>query len=480
MIGGVSDRGGRPIASPLVPPRELPADTAYFTGRRPELTQLLATCREAAEGGKTAGVTVIVAVNGMAGVGKTTLAVHAAHRLADRFPDGCLFLDLHGHTPSIDPVKPDTALERLLRTLGVLGEQIPHQLDAKAALYRSRVANTRTLLVLDNAHSVEQIRPLLPAAPRCLVMVTSRQRLTALDEALPLSLEALPMADGLAMFAEIAGADRVAGESEAGAAERVVELCGRLPLAIRIAVARLRARPLWTIAHLADRLTDQRGALAELDDGERSVAAAFAVSYHDLTGAQQRTFRALGLHPGIETDCPAAAALTRATLDQAGQLCEDLVDANLLIQPAPGRYRFHDLVRAYASKTAAIQDSAQERHAALTALFDHYLSMTARTMDALYPTETDLRPPIGSAKSPAPAVADPEAARTWLNTELPNLVSVCAHSAAHGWLTHTTRLAAILFRYLDLGSHVTEAAAIHTCACRAARDSGDRSGEAHD
>ncbi len=461
------------------PPQELPPGTRFFTGRQQEVTQVLSLGREVADGGRTApgGVVVLLAVDGMAGIGKTALALHAAHQLSASFPDGCLFLDLHGSTPSVEAMEPGSALDELLRRLGVPGEQIPHALDARTALYRSRLTGTRTLIVLDNARSSEQIRPLLPAAPRCLVLVTSRRRLTALDEARSVRLDVLPHSDALTMFTAIVGAGRLAGQGEATG--RMIDLCGRLPLALRIAAARLRARPPWTVADLADLLADHHGRLAELDDSERSVAAAFAVSYRDLTRDQQQMLRGLGLHPGVEMDAYAAAALTGTTAVQARRLCGHLLDAHLLTESVRDRYRFHDLVRAFAHERAVTEDAEPVRWRALTVLFDHYVSTAALATRLLFPTEVDHLPP---ARTPVPVPGwstDAQGARRWLDLERANLVHVGAHAATHGWHRHTTDLAAILFRYLDLGAHLTEATVLYTHACRAARARGDRAGEAH-
>ena len=372
-------------------------------------------------------------------MGKTTLAVHVAHRLTARFPDGCLFLDLHGYTRAIRPVGPGQGLERLLRALGVPGEQIPADLDDRAALYRSRTAGRRLLIVLDNARTAEQVRLLLPAQPGCLVLVTSRRRLTALDEALPLSLDILPVTDAATLFSRIAGPGRTSGHSVA--VERVVEPCGRLPLAIRIAAARLRARSAWTVAHLADRLADHHHRLGELDDGERGVAAAFALSYEELAGEHQHMFRRLSLHPGADTDPYAAAALAGLSLSRAGRILEDLLDAHLLLQAVPGRYRFHDLMRAYAADLARQHDADSTRRAALTRLFDHYLATAGAAMDTLFPAGI--------------------------------------HAAIHGWPGHTRRLSAALALYLDFGGHFADALTIHTHARDAAARCGDFAAEAN-
>jgi tetratricopeptide (TPR) repeat protein len=474
---GGSHLPGRPgVASP---PQDLPPRTRFFTGRQGEVTQLLSIAGGASvDGGRgaVAGASVILSVHGMAGIGKTTLALHAAHELAGRFPDGCLFLDLHGSTPSVDPMEPGAALEELLRRLGVPGERIPYSLDARAALYRSRLTGTRTLLVLDNARSTDQILPLLPAAVGCLVIVTSRRRLTALDEARSWHLKVLPPPEARAMFTAVVGADRFAGQDDA--TTRLIELCGRLPLALRIAAARLRARPAWSVADLADRLADQRDRLAELHDSERGVAATFAVSYRDLTGEQRRTLRALGLHPGVEMDTHAAAALAGVTPTQADRTCGHLLDVHLLAEAGRDRYRFHDLVRAFARERAHAEDTEPVRLRALTVLFDHYVSTAAIASRLLFPSEVNHLPPVGPPYAAPSWSGDPHGARRWLDLERANLVHVGVHATSHGW-RHTTDLAAVLFRYLDLGAHLTEAVTLYTHARDTARANGDRAQEAH-
>jgi DNA-binding SARP family transcriptional activator len=322
----------RPAAT--APVRQLPARSVVFTGRTAELDRLCERLWEPA----------ISTIDGMAGVGKTSLAVHAAHRLAPRFGDGQLFLDLHGFTEHAAPISPGDALNRLLRAIGVPGHELPDGVDDRAALLRGRLAGRRMLIVLDNAANEAQVRPLLPGALGCRVLITSRRRLTGLDDAYPISLDVLPEPDAVELFTRIAGQH----EPTSQVAE-IVDLCGRLPLAVRIAAARLRARPTWPLAHLAERLRDRAHRLAELDDGERSAAAAFRVSYDRLTAAPQGLFRLLGRHSAADIDVPRAAALTGAGPEQAGRLLEDLVDAHLLGQPAPGRYRFPALLADYAA-----------------------------------------------------------------------------------------------------------------------------------
>ncbi|WP_308301726.1 tetratricopeptide repeat protein [Frankia umida] len=478
--GSVPD--GRPrIHQPgvVTPPRDLPPRTRFFTGRQQEITELVSladmACRQDSHAAVT-GASVILSVHGMAGVGKTTLALHTAHELADRFPDGSLFLDLHGATPSVDPTEPVTALGELLRRLGVPGEQIPPTPEARAALYRGRLAGTRTLVVLDNARSTDQVLALLPATAGCLVIVTSRRRLAALDEAHAWYLDVPSLEVARDMLTAVVGAARLAGDDDA--TTRLVDLCGRLPLALRIAAARLQARPTWSVADLADRLANQHDRLAALHDSERGVAAAFAVSYRDLTGESRRILRRLGLHPGAEMDTHAAAALAGVTPAQAERACEHLLDVHLLVEAGPDRYRFHDLVRAFARERAHDEDSEALRLQSVGVLFDHYVSAAAAAVRLLFPTEVDHLPSVRPPDAPPRWSGDRQGARRWLDLERANLVRVAAQANQHGG-RHALDLAAILFRYLDLGAHLAEAVALYTDACDTARTLGDHTQHAH-
>jgi DNA-binding SARP family transcriptional activator len=458
--------GGVPAAPPApAAPAQLPADLASFIGRVAEL-DTLGELPDAE--GAAARVAVI---DGMAGIGKTALAVHVAYRLAGQFPDGQLFLDLHGFTLGVTAVQPADALDRMLRSLGVPGGQIPAHLDDRAALFRGRLAATRTLIVLDNAATEAQVRPLLPAASGCLVLVTSRRRLTGLDDAHTVSLDLLPPADAAALFARAAGADRLAGEP-AGAVAEVVDLCGRLPLAVRIAAARLRSRPAWTVGHLVQRLRAHRHRLDELDAGQRSVTAALDLSYRHLTGEQRRLYQLLGLHPGTEFDGHAAAALADVAPAPAGRLLDELLDIHLLAEPSPGRYRFHDLTRAHAVATAGTVPAA-DRQAALTRLLDHYADTASAAMDLVYPYEADQRPHRPRSGTAVLALDTPAQAEAWLDTELDNLLA----AAAGGWRRHTLHQAATLHRHLRTRACYGRAEALHEHAVCAGRAVGDRCGE---
>ncbi|GAA2401109.1 hypothetical protein GCM10010191_05440 [Actinomadura vinacea] len=321
-------------------PRQLPAGVATLMGRGRELAAL--------EGHESEDPAAVVAVDGMAGVGKTALALHAAHRLAPRFPDGQLFVDLHGHTRGTAPVDPAHALERVLRALGVAGARIPAHIDDRAALYRGVVADRRVLVVLDDAAGEDQVRPLLPASPTCRVIVTARQRLIGLDGTRTLSLDVLPVDEAVAVFTRTAGEKRVT-DAPAGALRETAERCGRLPLALRIAAVRLRSHAAWSVRDLLERLNDDR--LAELKAGRHSVTAALDLSYQRLPDDQRRAYRLLGSHTGTDFSAETAAAVLDTTVARSRRLLDHLMDVHLLQEPAPRRYRFHDLVRDHASQT---------------------------------------------------------------------------------------------------------------------------------
>jgi tetratricopeptide (TPR) repeat protein/transcriptional regulator with XRE-family HTH domain len=451
------------------PPRQLPAAPQMFTGRADEL----------AEVGRLddASTLVITAIDGMAGVGKTGLAVHAAHRLADRYPGGQLFIDLHGYTPGMAPVEPAEALERVLRALGVAGQQIPVHLDERAALYRSRLADQRMLILLDNAATESQVAPLLPGAPGCLVLITSRRRLTGLDRTHTVSLDTLPLPDAVTLFLRTTGEQRLAGTSPELIAE-TVQLCGRLPLAIRIAAARLRSRPAWGVVDLMERLRDHGQRLRELEAGHRSVTAALDLSYQQLPSDLRRGYRLLGLHPGPHIDVYAAAALTDTTVGQARRLLDHLLDANLLQEAAPGRCVFHDLVSAHAAQVAtAPVDADSARHAALSRLFDHFRYTASMAALAASPFDRDRHPPAPDPTTPTPALRDPAQAAEWLDAELPNLLAAAHYAADHGWPGHTVHLSVALERHLRSRSRYREADALHRRALAVARAGADRSGE---
>jgi DNA-binding SARP family transcriptional activator/tetratricopeptide (TPR) repeat protein len=361
------------------PLHQLPIDPGGFTGREPELTELLALADTARE--KTV---VISAIDGMGGIGKTALAVHAGHRLIDRFPDGQLFINLHGYTPGRAPLAATDVLADILRAFAIPVPQIPEDLDARAALYRDRLTGKRMLIVLDNASTEDQIRPLLPGHPECLVIVTSRVRLSGLDDALVLSLDPLPLPDAIRLLRTIAGPDRIPANDPL--LERITEWCGRLPLALRIAGALMGKRRPWTLQDLAIRLEDERkrlSALSDKRDKHRNLIAVFNLSLAALTEDQRSFFRHLGLNPGADIDAYAAAALLDTDLDSADALLQHLVDHNLLLEPVAGRYQLHDLLRLHA-QSLAMAVPAPQRCDALMHLSAYYYYTSIRAEQQVF------------------------------------------------------------------------------------------------
>jgi tetratricopeptide (TPR) repeat protein/transcriptional regulator with XRE-family HTH domain len=454
------------------PPRQLPRETSWFTGRTAELERLLELVPDPGR----AGAVVISAIDGMAGIGKTALAVYAAHRMVDRFPDGQLFIDLHGYTQGLAPTEPAEALDQLLRDLGVPGTQIPTGLEARAALYRTRLADQQMLIVLDNAATDTQVAPLLPGTAGCLVLVTSRRRLAGLDHTNTVSLDTLPLPDAVALFTQTAGGDRLAGQPAELVAE-LVELCGRLPLAIRIAAARLRSHPAWPLCDLVRRLRDRQYRLGELAAGQRSVTAALDLSYQHLSRDQQRAYRLLGLHPGPGFDAHATAALLDSTLAHAGRVLDQLLEAHLLLEPTPGRYRFHDLTRAHAAHTATRDLTAPGSDAALGRLLDYYRHTAAAATDAAYPYEREHRPQVPPPHTPSPELIDPAAALAWLDTELPNLLAAAPYATEHSRPAHLLHLSMILQRHLRTRGRYHDAETLHQQALTTAGAAGDQAGQ---
>jgi DNA-binding SARP family transcriptional activator/tetratricopeptide (TPR) repeat protein len=469
----------RPAQLPAaaVRPAQLPAAAAVFVGRGEHLRELDALLADPVHPGPAAVVIAVIA--GAAGVGKTALAVQWAHRVGDRFPDGQLYVNLRGYDPE-EPMTAGDALAGFLGALGVAGRDIPLELDARAARYRTEVAGRRLLIVLDNASTVEQVRPLLPGTASCAVVVTSRDSLAglvAVHGAHRIDLDVLPAADAIALLRRLVG-PRVDAESVAAAA--LVDQCARLPLALRAAAERVVFRRTDPLADLVADLAVQERRLAFLDadgDPRGAVAAVFSWSIRHLPPEAVRTFHLIGLHPGPDLDAFAAAALADVALEQASRTLDLLERAHLVHATCPGRYGMHDLLRAYAVGLPTAESGADGTRAPLGRLFDYYLATTAAAMDRLHPAEAHRRPRIPRPATPAPAMADMHAARRWLDAELHCLVAVAAHAAGHGWPAHTIRLASTLVRYLDSGHH-TDALAIHTHARRAAEQSGDHAAHA--
>ncbi|MGW8486562.1 AfsR/SARP family transcriptional regulator [Streptomyces sp. NPDC055886] len=410
-----------PAAAPLKP-AQLPATVPDFTGRSAFVAELggrLAT----AEG----SVMAVSAVAGIGGVGKTTLAVHVAHQARRHFPDGQLYVDLQG--AGARAAEPETVLGSFLRALGTADSAIPDTLDERAALYRSTLDGRRILILLDNAHDAAQIRPLLPGTPGCAALVTSRVRMVDLAGAHLVDLDVMSPEEALQLFTRIVGAERVGAEREA--ALDVVAACGFLPLAIRIAASRLAARRTWTVSVLAAKLADERRRLDELQAGDLAVKATFELGYGQLEPAQARAFRLLGLADGPDISLAAAAALLNLDPHAAEDLLEALVDTSLVESAAPGRYRYHDLVRLYARACAERDERAVERESALSRLLDFYLATAAGVYALERPGDrlADHREPTQYSGL---TFADRHSAQDWLYTEANSLLACVRQSSGPG------------------------------------------------
>jgi DNA-binding SARP family transcriptional activator len=434
---------GSPAA---VVPRELPADVAGFTGRGVELAELDLLLPAAGQQGGTAGPVVISAVSGTAGVGKTALAVRWAHRAAGAFPDGQLYVNLRGYDPD-QPVLAAEALAGFLRAFGVAGPDVPLGEAERAARYRSVVAGKRLLVVLDNAATEEQVRPLLPGTSSAMVVVTSRDSLAGLvarDGARRLDLDLLPPAEAVALLDALIGGR---AEADPTATEALAGLCARLPLALRVAAELAAARPDTPLTVLAGELAAEGDRLELLDAGgdpRSAVTSVFSWSYRHLPADAARMFRLLGLHPGTDWDRFAAGALTATNVTEAGRLLSVLARAHLIQPTGPARYGMHDLLRAYAVSLAAAHDDDETRHAALTGLFAYYQAAYAAAVECLAPGERHHWPDPATTDAPVPEFRDPGAARAWLDAELSSLTAVAAYTASNSWPGHAIRLAATI------------------------------------
>jgi DNA-binding SARP family transcriptional activator/tetratricopeptide (TPR) repeat protein len=469
-------------------PRELPADVSAFTGRAAELAELDRLLAERAPGTGTAGAAgraraaVISAVSGTAGVGKTALAVHWAHRAAaaGRFPDGQLHVNLRGYDPA-RPVTAADALAGFLRTLGVPGPDIPPGQDQRAARYRSLLAGKRMLIVLDNAGTAEQVRPLLPGTPGCAVLVTSRDALAGLvarDGATRLDLDLLPPGEATALLTELIGAR---AETDPDAVADLARQCARLPLALRVAAELAAARPAVPLTDLIADLAGQQQRLDLLDaadDPRTAVRAVFSWSYQQLTGEAARMFRFLGLHPGPDISVCAAASLAAVAEAEARRLLRELARAALTAEHIPGRYAFHDLLRAYAAEQTHADDNQDDGAAAVGRVLDHYLHTAARAALLLNPTKDPvaLAPPRPGTAPGQPA--DHRQALAWFEAEHQVLLAAVSLAAESGFDAHAWQLPWAMASFLQARGHYQEWAATQRTALAAAARLGDTAAQA--
>ena len=472
--GSAAAHARTPAHSPV--PAQLPADLVEFTGRRAELDALDAILGR--DGERPAAV--VLAIAGAAGVGKTALAVRWAHRVADRFPDGQLFVNLQGYGPGAT-VSPLQALAQLLQGLGVTAEQVPTEVQAASGLYRSLLAGRRVLVVLDNARNAEQVRPLVPGSPGCLVLVTSRDRLAGLSathSARRLTLGVLSPGEAVSLLGWVLGTQRVAAEPEA--ASELAAVCGLLPLALRIAAANLACHPDQSIAEYAAGLRegDRLGDLAVDGDAGLAVRAAFDCSLAALDLEAQRLFWLLGIVPGPDFPAEAAAALAAVPVPQARWLLERLAAAHLVEPRGPGRFGFHDLLRAYARQRTERHDADAKRPAALGRLLGWYLQTADGAGRLLYPERLRLPVPAADPKLPRVEFAERAEALAWLDAERANLVAAVEHAADEGPRPSAWLLADALRGYFWQGRHMVDWLAVARASLAAAAAEDDRQAQA--
>ncbi|MEO7196369.1 MAG: tetratricopeptide repeat protein [Pseudonocardiaceae bacterium] len=462
----------QPRASSLPAPRQLPADVAFFTGRDAELGRLDALL----DGGEPAAV-VISAIAGTGGMGKTSLAVHWAHRVRERVPDGELYVNLRGYDPG-PPVTPEQALDGFLRALDVPAEKIPHDLDAQAGLYRSLLAGRRMVVVLDNAATPEQVRPLLPGSPTCAVVVTSRSRLSGLvarDGAHRLTLDVLPPNDAVTLLRHAIGADRVDAEPEVAA--EMARHCGYLPLALRITAERAAARTRLKLAELAEELAvehDRLDVLTAEDDEATGVRTVFSWSYHALAPEAARVFRLLGRHPGPDIGVASAAALTGSTAASVQRQLTTLTSAHLLTETQRDRYQFHDLLRAYATELATLDDeSASATHRVLV----WYLHTAHAALYALYPQHPEIPlDPLTVTCQPL-TFTHRDQALQWFDTEHANLMAAIKLATDTGQYTIAWQLPNAMDAFMEWRYHWADRITVHQLGLAAAVHIHDQLGE---
>jgi len=461
------------ISRPDMVPAQLPADVYGFAGRTAHLNRLDTLLAGAAVEAPTA--VVITAVSGTAGVGKTALAVHWAHRVREWFPDGQLYVNLRGFDTSGRVTAPGEAVRGFLDALGVPAQRIPSGLDAQAALYRSVLVGKRLLVLLDNARDAEQVRPLLPGEPGCLVIVTSRNQLTTLvtGGAHALTVDLLDPVEAKGLLARRLGADRVAAEP--GAVDEIITRCVRLPLALTIAAARAAARPTFLLSTVAGELADAGRRLDALDTGDPAgqVRAVFSWSYATLAPGTAQLFRLLGLHPGPDISAAAAASLADRPLAEVRRLLTELTRASLLVEHAPGRYTTHDLLKEYAAQLGHGLDPDRDRRVATRRLLDHYLHTAQAAAGLLDPHR---RTPAVMTPAPSPAAGQPgdyDDALTWFITEHTILLAAVGHAARTGFDTHTWKLAWAIDPYLLSRGGWNDMAVVWTTALAATLRLGD-------
>ncbi len=476
LAGDVPARPHRAaLAVPPPVPRQLPARVSHFTGRAAELDRL-----DGALATGLARTLLITAVTGTAGAGKTALAIHWAHQVAGRFPDGQLYVNLRGFDAE-DPMPAGTALGWFLRALGVAGPGIPATVEERAAAYRSLLAERRMLVMLDNAADAEQVRPLLPAGPSCLALVTSRDALAGLiarDGAIPVMLDLLPHDDAVGLLTGLIG-ERAGADPDAVA--RLAACCCRLPLALRVAAELATARPGVPLTVLVGELEQRQRRLDLLKaggDSRTAVRQVFSWSVRHLHPATARAFALAALHPGPDLDAWALAAMAGSGQQEADLMLRELARAHLVQLAGASRYTMHDLLRAFGRELAAQDRGGTGVKAALTGLLGYLQATAAAAADILYPAEAGEQPRGPAPTVPLPQFSGDQSARAWLDAERETLIAAAGHAASRGWRSHAMTLAGIVHPYLDAGGYFAEAAAVHHSALDAAELAGDTRGQA--
>jgi tetratricopeptide (TPR) repeat protein len=470
--------GGRPPTPPVVVPRQLPAPAADFVGREGDLKELAALL----DGAATTRTVAISVIAGAAGVGKTALALRWAHQVADRFPDGQLFADLRGYSPSGSPQASADALFGFLEALGVPAAQVPEQSGARVGLYRSLLAGRRVLVLLDNAASAEQVRPLLPAGPGSVALITSRGQLTGLavaERARLVSLDVLSRAEARELLAQRLGSERLAGEPEA--ADLLIDLTARLPLALAIVAARAELHPASPLGTLAGELRDARHRLEMLDGGDASadVRAALSWSCRRLSDPALATFRLLSVHPGPDVTVAAAASLAGVAPPAARQALAELTSCGLVAEAAPGRYACHDLTRSYADELSRGLDTPATRQSARDRMLDHY-THTAHAAALLVKAEPAPLTLAARSSGVRPEILTSDAeAMAWFAAEHRVLAAATAEATRTGSDMHAWMLPTIYWVYLGRAGYYQEWAAIQYAALAVAQRLGDPRAQAH-
>ena len=464
--------GGTAGSGPAVRPAQLPADLTVFAGRRHEIGQV----RSLLAGHAGDRPATVITVGGMAGVGKTALAVHLAHQVAHDYPDGQLYIDLHGFHPDGSITSAADAMHSFLEALGVPSDRVPASLEAQSALFRSLLAGRRFLVVLDNARDSEHVRPLLPGSPGCLTVVTSRRQLYDLvtaHGATAITLEPLPYAEATELMSHRLSTDRIA--LEPGAVEEIIELTGRLPLTLAMVSARATMNPGLSLSAIADEMRRTEGSLeAFVGESPRSDArSVFAWSYRILSLAAARVFRLMAAHPGPDCSLAAAAALTAQPVAELRPLISELVRAHLIAETAPGRFGCHDLLRAYGAELARRPEHAADLALARRRLFDHYLFSAQSATGVLFTRREELILAAPVAGADPVSFADAPEAAAWLEAEYAVLTQAIAQDAREGSGRHSWQLATLLERYLDRTGRWLAQLEIQTTAREAAARTGD-------